>query len=154
MKYSKSLVFLPTRGATNISFFVRYEKIEKYAHYNFSEFNTVSSDVLFCPINSPKPKDESHESHAAVFYLEKWPKWFTDCQKSFRLMFCRSSNRFSTILSPVSHVSALFSLLQQSSRGGLRGGGNNNEQLSSWLLVPRDMRPGCCIIQRGCTTTF
>lgn len=22
------------------------------------------------------------------------------------------------------------------------------------LLEPRDMRPGCCIIQRGCTTTF
>jgi len=62
--------------------------------------------------------------------------------KSFAI--CLSSNH-------VSHVSVLFSCFSKVSR---RGGGNNNKRLSSRLLLLRDMRPGGCIIQKGCTTTF
>lgn len=36
---------------------IKCQKIVKNAHYNFPQPNVMSSIVLFCPTNNPKPKD-------------------------------------------------------------------------------------------------
>lgn len=72
--------------------------------------------------------------------LEKQPK---------TAYFCDSTNLFSSIFSPVSCFCTIF-LLQQSFTWWVGvGGGNDNKQLSSWLLLPRDMRPGCLHYTEG-----
>ncbi len=38
-------------------FCVKFEEIVKKAHHNFLEPTLMSSNWLFCPANSPEPKD-------------------------------------------------------------------------------------------------
>ncbi len=71
-----------------------YETVKK-AHLSFSESKLTSSDVSFCPTNSPKPKNIQFTVIETFETLEKltaenfWQLWIKNANKnSCQLFFC------------------------------------------------------------------
>lgn len=102
---------------------IKCQMIQVSTHHNFPKPIVSTSDYFFCPNKHLKPKDSSLMSkkihkllplrscrqYIVTLLPEKWLKRLVDCQKSWRLIFLGSANRWSARIHLV-HISTWLSM--------------------------------------------